>query len=104
MPDWTTSGSAVFTGTAPGPDPERGPALNLPRVLGHNSLREQVSHALRAALIAGELRPGVVYSAPVLAVPPQEVLSMPSGGIPITPAPAPAPLAKPTPYTPGDKK
>lgn len=91
MPDRTTSGAAVFTapsagatgatgsastsggpgtsaglGTA-GADPERGPALNLPRVLGHNSLREQVSHALRAALIAGELRPGVVYSAPVLA-------------------------------------
>lgn len=43
------------------------PSLNLPRVLGPNSLREQVSNALRAALIAGELRPGVVYSAPVLA-------------------------------------
>src|SRR5205807_8566867 len=51
----------------PAVDTDRGPALNLPRVLGHNSLREQVSHALRAALIAGELRPGVVYSAPVLA-------------------------------------
>jgi DNA-binding GntR family transcriptional regulator len=46
---------------------EGGRNLNLPRVLGHNSLREQVSHALRAALVAGELRPGVVYSAPVLA-------------------------------------
>jgi DNA-binding GntR family transcriptional regulator len=67
MPDRTPSGAAVFAGPAPGPDPEAGPALNLPRVLGHNSLREQVSHALRAALIAGELRPGVVYSAPVLA-------------------------------------
>jgi DNA-binding GntR family transcriptional regulator len=31
------------------------------------SLREQVAHALRAALITGEMRPGVVYSAPVLA-------------------------------------
>ncbi|MBQ0984658.1 GntR family transcriptional regulator [Streptomyces sp. F63] len=30
-------------------------------------LRDQVAHALRAALIAGELRPGVVYSAPTLA-------------------------------------
>lgn len=30
-------------------------------------LRDQVAHALRAALISGELRPGVVYSAPVLA-------------------------------------
>ena len=48
-------------------EPEAGPTPNLPRVLGHNSLREQVSHALRAALVAGELRPGAVYSAPVLA-------------------------------------
>ena len=47
--------------------PDTSPTLNLPRVLGHSSLREQVSHALRAALVAGELRPGVVYSAPVLA-------------------------------------
>lgn len=30
-------------------------------------LRDQVAHALRAALIAGELRPGCVYSAPGLA-------------------------------------
>ncbi|MGA4837808.1 GntR family transcriptional regulator [Streptomyces sp. G45] len=30
-------------------------------------LRDQVSSALRAALISGELRPGVVYSAPTLA-------------------------------------
>ncbi|MBP2326917.1 DNA-binding GntR family transcriptional regulator [Kibdelosporangium banguiense] len=31
-----------------------------------DNLREQVSEALRAALISGQLRPGVVYSAPVL--------------------------------------
>ncbi|MFJ6669222.1 MULTISPECIES: GntR family transcriptional regulator [unclassified Streptomyces] len=30
-------------------------------------LRDQVADALRAALIAGELRPGVIYSAPTLA-------------------------------------
>ncbi|MET9148778.1 MULTISPECIES: GntR family transcriptional regulator [unclassified Streptomyces] len=30
-------------------------------------LRDQVADALRAALIAGELRPGVIYSAPALA-------------------------------------
>lgn len=30
-------------------------------------LRDQVAHHLRAALISGELRPGEVYSAPVLA-------------------------------------
>jgi DNA-binding GntR family transcriptional regulator len=41
--------------------------LHLPMVGERQSLREQVAHALRAALIAGEMRPGVVYSAPVLA-------------------------------------
>jgi DNA-binding GntR family transcriptional regulator len=41
--------------------------LNLPSVQERRSLREQVTHALRAALVAGELRPGIVYSAPVLA-------------------------------------
>ncbi|AJE82182.1 MULTISPECIES: GntR family transcriptional regulator [Streptomyces] len=34
---------------------------------GRERLRDQVAHALRAALISGELRPGQVYSAPVLA-------------------------------------
>ncbi len=42
-------------------------ALNLPSVQERSSLREQVTHALRAALVAGGLRPGIVYSAPVLA-------------------------------------
>ncbi len=41
--------------------------LELPVVGERQSLREQVAHALRAALITGEMRPGVVYSAPVLA-------------------------------------
>jgi DNA-binding GntR family transcriptional regulator len=41
--------------------------LDLPVVGERQSLREQVAHALRAALITGEMRPGVVYSAPVLA-------------------------------------
>ncbi|MER7370218.1 GntR family transcriptional regulator [Nonomuraea wenchangensis] len=41
--------------------------LDLPAVGERQSLREQVAQALRAALIAGEMRPGVVYSAPVLA-------------------------------------
>ncbi|MFG3438585.1 GntR family transcriptional regulator [Nonomuraea sp. NPDC047897] len=44
---------------------ERG--LDLPAVGERQSLREQVAQALRAALITGEMRPGVVYSAPVLA-------------------------------------
>ena len=39
------------------------PALGGPRI----SYRERVVDALRAALIAGELRPGEVYSAPALA-------------------------------------
>ncbi|KAA2252486.1 GntR family transcriptional regulator, partial [Solihabitans fulvus] len=34
----------------------------MPSVEEQRSLREQVSHALRAALVAGELRPGIVYS------------------------------------------
>ncbi|NUW41642.1 GntR family transcriptional regulator [Nonomuraea rhodomycinica] len=41
--------------------------LDLPEVGERQSLREQVAHALRAALVTGEMRPGVVYSAPVLA-------------------------------------
>ncbi|WP_055489416.1 GntR family transcriptional regulator [Streptomyces sp. TP-A0356] len=36
-------------------------------VTARERLRDQVAHALRAALISGELRPGEVYSAPVLA-------------------------------------
>ncbi|WP_030991613.1 GntR family transcriptional regulator [Streptomyces sp. NRRL S-1813] len=35
--------------------------------VGRERLRDQVSNALRAALISGELRPGEVYSAPTLA-------------------------------------
>jgi DNA-binding GntR family transcriptional regulator len=44
-----------------------GGPLNLPAVQERRSLREQVTHALRAALVSGGLRPGIVYSAPVLA-------------------------------------
>ncbi|MFJ3305007.1 GntR family transcriptional regulator [Streptomyces sp. NPDC086549] len=43
-------------------------APELPRLGGRrSSYRERVAEALRAALIAGELRPGEVYSAPSLA-------------------------------------
>ncbi|MEU8131917.1 GntR family transcriptional regulator [Streptodolium elevatio] len=42
-------------------------SLNLPTVQEHRSLRDQVTHALRAALVAGELRPDTIYSAPTLA-------------------------------------
>jgi DNA-binding GntR family transcriptional regulator len=40
---------------------------DLPSVAPRISLREQVTEALRAALVAGTLRAGVVYSAPGLA-------------------------------------
>ncbi|MEU2434254.1 GntR family transcriptional regulator [Streptomyces sp. NPDC007861] len=36
-------------------------------ITAQERLRDQVAHALRAALVAGELRPGRVYSAPGLA-------------------------------------
>lgn len=39
----------------------------LPTVAHRTSLREQVTEALRAALVSGDLRAGVVYSAPGLA-------------------------------------
>jgi DNA-binding GntR family transcriptional regulator len=42
-------------------------SLNLPLFEERLSLRQQVAHALRAALVAGEMRPGVLYSAPTLA-------------------------------------
>jgi DNA-binding GntR family transcriptional regulator len=35
--------------------------------LERRNVREQVAEALRAAMVAGEMRPGVVYSAPALA-------------------------------------
>jgi DNA-binding GntR family transcriptional regulator len=34
---------------------------------GRQSIRQQVAHALRAALVSGQMRPGVLYSAPALA-------------------------------------
>jgi DNA-binding GntR family transcriptional regulator len=42
------------------------PSPALPVVARTESLRDQVSAALRAALISGQLRPGAVYSAPAL--------------------------------------
>jgi DNA-binding GntR family transcriptional regulator len=41
--------------------------LDLPTLEGRRSLREEVARALRAALVAGQMRPGVTYSAPALA-------------------------------------
>jgi DNA-binding GntR family transcriptional regulator len=40
--------------------------LSFSSVVRESNLREQVSAAIRAALIAGRMRPGVTYSAPVL--------------------------------------
>jgi DNA-binding GntR family transcriptional regulator len=42
-------------------------ALTLPSVGVRRNLREEITRTLRAAVISGELRPGVVYSAPSLA-------------------------------------
>ena len=47
--------------------PEPPGALDAPAVGERRSLRAQITQALRAALVGGELHPGVVYSAPVLA-------------------------------------
>lgn len=41
--------------------------VGLPRIGGRHSLRRQIADALRAAMITGRMRPGVVYSAPALA-------------------------------------
>ncbi|MFF7337895.1 GntR family transcriptional regulator [Streptomyces sp. NPDC008163] len=40
---------------------------SLNAISAQEHLRDQVAHALRAALVSGELRPGTVYSAPALA-------------------------------------
>jgi DNA-binding GntR family transcriptional regulator len=42
-------------------------SLDLPSLEERRSVRGQVAHALRAALVAGQMRPGEVYSAPTLA-------------------------------------
>lgn len=42
-------------------------ALGLPSYRAHASLRSQVAEALRALLVSGRMRPGVLYSAPKLA-------------------------------------
>ena len=43
------------------------PPLELPVLQVRRSIRTQVGQALRAALVSGQLRPGEVYSAPMLA-------------------------------------
>lgn len=41
--------------------------LSLPSFQGRQNLRDEVQQALRAAVVSGKMRPGVVYSAPALA-------------------------------------
>jgi DNA-binding GntR family transcriptional regulator len=42
-------------------------SLDLPVLEERRSIRAEVAHALRAALVSGQMRPGEVYSAPMLA-------------------------------------
>ena len=41
--------------------------LTVAKLPAGQSLRDQVAHALRAAIVAGQMRPGIVYSVPTLA-------------------------------------
>ncbi|GIH72560.1 hypothetical protein [Sphaerimonospora thailandensis] len=41
--------------------------FELPDLSVQRSVRAQVAQALRAALVAGQMRPGEIYSAPTLA-------------------------------------
>ncbi len=41
--------------------------MALPVLGGRPNMRQEIAHALRAALISGEMRPGVLYSVPTLA-------------------------------------
>lgn len=41
--------------------------FSLPQFGPRRNLRQEIAHALRGALITGEMRPGVLYSAPALA-------------------------------------
>lgn len=59
-------GGEQVRGAHPGAEPVTAPALPRRRPERH-SVRDQVLSALRDALMAGELEPGTVYSAPVLA-------------------------------------
>ncbi|MER5702033.1 GntR family transcriptional regulator [Micromonospora sp. NPDC002296] len=56
--DWQAGGGAGAAGSG----------LALVALQGRLSLREEVAQALRAAIVAGQIRPGTIYSAPTLAV------------------------------------
>jgi DNA-binding GntR family transcriptional regulator len=54
--------------TAPDPREDSGAdSLSLPQLGHRRNLRQEIAVALRAALVTGEMRPGVLYSAPTLA-------------------------------------
>ncbi|WP_405107774.1 GntR family transcriptional regulator [Micromonospora sp. NBC_01405] len=55
--DWQAGGGAGAAGSG----------LALVALQGRLSLREEVAQALRAAIVAGQIRPGTIYSAPTLA-------------------------------------
>lgn len=50
-----------------GPAPAEQASLVVNPLAARQSLRERVSDALRAAIVSGEMRPGLLYSAPTLA-------------------------------------
>ncbi len=50
-----------------GPEEAGAASLSLPQFGQRRNLRQEIALALRAALITGEMRPGVVYSVPALA-------------------------------------
>jgi len=45
---------------------DTGPPLSLPAIGARQSLREQIADAIRAAVMAGQMRAGVLYSVPAL--------------------------------------
>ncbi|MFF9012308.1 GntR family transcriptional regulator [Streptomyces sp. NPDC014870] len=62
------AGAAYLAAPAPVPVPAPAPAPEAsPRTVRRHSVRGQILQALRTALVGGELVPGEVYSAPVLA-------------------------------------
>jgi DNA-binding GntR family transcriptional regulator len=58
---------AVQSDSSTGSNAARDFRLAIPEFAAQQSLREQIADSLRAAFISGQMRPGVVYSVPVLA-------------------------------------
>ncbi|MFF4172843.1 GntR family transcriptional regulator [Streptomyces sp. NPDC001744] len=64
---WPVRDGGTRHGTRDARPQEDGPAVPAHPAVRRHSVREQVLDALRASLVGGELVPGEVYSAPVLA-------------------------------------